>query len=238
MRLLLICAAALPLGACHASWEHKGTEVAPSGTGATRSYAATGFTGVDVRGSDDVIVKAGQAFSVTAQGDSKLLDKLDIRVDGDTLRIGRKESWSWSGGNARITVTMPKLTSASVAGSGNLTADRAEGDFSGDLAGSGNLEVAGLAGGKVDLSVAGSGNIKVSGTAQSLHADTAGSGDIDARGLKTSSANVSVAGSGNVNGNVEGEADVSIVGSGDVDLGASAHCKVSAMGSGEAHCGR
>jgi hypothetical protein len=243
MRLLLICAVALPLGACHASWERdgKGHRVQESGPAAARTYAATGFTAVDLRGSDDVDIKIGEAFSVRAEGGAKILDRLDIRVDGTTLRIGRKDSdnWGWHSGDngAKISITMPRLTSASVAGSGNLTADRAEGDFTADVAGSGNLKVGEVKGGAVKLDIAGSGNITVAGTATSLDADTAGSGDIDARGLTATSAKVSIAGSGNVRGTVNGEAQVSIMGSGDVDLGGGAKCKVSTMGSGDAHCG-
>lgn len=243
MRILLIAAMALPLGACHASWEKdgKGHRVEESGPATARTYAATGFTAVDLRGSDDVDIKIGEAFSVRAEGGSKILDKLDIRVDGTTLRVARKDSdnWSWhdGGGGVKVSITMPRLTAASVAGSGDLTADRAEGDFSGDVAGSGNLKVGEIKGGAVKLDIAGSGNITVAGTATSLHADTAGSGDIDAKGLTATSAKVSIAGSGNVRGTVNGEADVSIMGSGDVDLGGGAKCRVSSMGSGDAHCG-
>ena len=63
MRLFLIAAAMLPITACHASWEKDGPTAHAKGTGATRSYDATGFTGVDLRGSDDVDVKAGASFS-------------------------------------------------------------------------------------------------------------------------------------------------------------------------------
>jgi CarD family transcriptional regulator len=56
--------AMLPLAACQSNWEKKGEAAQASGAGATRSYAATGFTGVELRGSDDVDVKTGQTFSV------------------------------------------------------------------------------------------------------------------------------------------------------------------------------
>lgn len=237
MRLLLICAAALPLGACHASWESGGHSVDASGTGATRTYAAVDFTAVALEGSDDVDVRYADTYSVKAEGSPKVLDLLDIRVDGTTLKIGRKPNsgWSWDNG-AKISVTLPKLVSASISGSGNMAVDRAEGDFSGGVSGSGDLRIASLNGHSADLSIAGSGNLVIAGTAGSLDADTAGSGDIDAAGLTVSRAKVSVAGSGNVKGTVKGDAQVSIVGSGDVDLGGGAKCSVSSLGSGDAHC--
>ncbi|WP_029936703.1 head GIN domain-containing protein [Sphingomonas sp. UNC305MFCol5.2] len=238
MRMLLMIAL-LPLAACQSNWEKKGEAVQASGTGASRSFAANGFTGVELRGPDDVDVKAGQNFAVTAEGDPKVLDKLDIRVVDGTLRVGRKDSkeqWFGNDHGARVHVVMPKLISAAVKGSGNLTAQRGEGDFDGAIAGSGNLTVADLRANAAELSIAGSGDLSVAGTASKLSASIAGSGDIDAKRLTAASADVSIAGSGNVLGTVKGPASVSIVGSGDAELGGGAKCSVNAVGSGEAHC--
>lgn len=244
MRILII-ASFLPLMACHASWDrdgHGGQTAQSSGTSASRTYDAKDFTGVEVRGSDDVQVRTAEAFSVRAEGDSKILDELEIRVVNGELRVGRKDSdRGWWGRHhndkgVKVYVTLPHLTSASVAGSGNLDADRGEGDFKAAVAGSGNLRVAALQAGTVDLAIAGSGDLTVAGTATSLKASIAGSGDIDAKGLTATSAKVSIAGSGNVRGTVNGEADVSVIGSGDAELGGGAKCKVSSMGSGNARC--
>jgi hypothetical protein len=238
MRLLLITAALLPLAACQSSWEKKGEAAQASGTGASRSYAASGFTKVDLRGSDDVEVKSGANFAVTAEGDPKVLDLLDIRVVDGALRVGRKEgSSSWLGDEgARIHVTLPKLAGASVAGSGNLLVDKAEGGFEGAVAGSGNLTVASLRGGNAELSIAGSGDISVAGTADKLEANIAGTGDINAEKLTASSAEVAIAGTGDVHATVKGPAEVSILGTGDAVLTGGAKCDISAMGSGEARC--
>jgi hypothetical protein len=234
---MLLLVALLPLTACQSNWEKKGEAAQASGSGATRTYAATGFTGIDVRGSDDVDVKTGQTFSVTADGDPKVLDQLDVRVVDGTLRVGRKNSnWSSNDQGARVHVVLPKLTAASVSGSGDLKVERAEGDFEGSVSGSGNLDVADLRANTADLSLAGSGDMRVAGTASKLSAAVAGSGDIDAKRLTAANADVSIAGSGNVFGTVKGPASVSIVGSGDAELGGGAKCSVSAVGSGEAHC--
>lgn len=237
MRKLWIVAL-LPLAACQSNWE-KGQAAEPSGTGATRSFAANGFTSVDLRGPDDVEVKTGGNFAVTAEGDPSVLDSLDIRVVDGTLRVGRKEGSDWSSRNDRgvkVHVVMPKLQGAAVSGSGNLSADRGEGAFSGAIAGSGNLRVGELRATDTELSIAGSGDLEVGGTASTLSASIAGSGDIDASRLTASGADVSIAGSGNLRGTVKGQAKVSIVGSGDVELRGGAQCQVSKLGSGEVRC--
>jgi autotransporter translocation and assembly factor TamB len=236
---LVITAAALSLAGCNFANGMSGDVVQPSGSGATRSFDVAGFTGVSLRGADDVEVKIGPAFAVTAEGDSALLDRLEIRKDGDVLRIGRKDGdWKWGGNKgAKVTVTLPKLTSADVAGSGNMTVDRAEGDFDGSIAGSGNLSIAQLAGGKADLSIAGSGDLRIgAGQANEIDASIAGSGDIDAPALKAARGDLSIAGSGNIRAQITGEADISIVGSGDVELTGGAKCSISKMGSGSARC--
>jgi len=238
MRLLLI-AALLPATACHASWEKEGHAIQPSGKGATRSFAASGFTGVELRGPDDVDVKTGPNFQVTAEGDSAILDQLEIEVVDGTLRVGRKDhqgSWFSNDPGLKVHVVMPKLASAGVAGSGDLSVDKAEGDVRAAISGSGNLSIASLNSGETDLSIAGSGDLSAAGAARNLKVSIAGSGDVAAEGLTAGGADISVVGSGNVRARVQGEAKVSIAGSGDVDLAGGAKCQVSAMGSGEAHC--
>ncbi|TGX54700.1 DUF2807 domain-containing protein [Sphingomonas gei] len=236
MRMLLI-AALLPLAACQSNAERQGNATEVSGTGATRSFAASGFTKVDLRGPDDVDVKTGTNFAVTAEGDSKVLDQLDIRVVDGALRVARKDgNWVGNDRGARVHVVMPKLGAATLGGSGDLTIDRAEGDFHAAAAGSGNLTIADLRAGSADLSLAGSGDLTVAGSASKLSVSVAGSGDIDAKRLTAASADISIAGSGNVFGTVKGPASVSILGSGDAELGGGAKCSVNALGSGEAHC--
>lgn len=238
MRMLLIVAL-LPLAACQSNWEKQGQAAQASGTGATRNFAASEFTAVELRGPDNVDVKTGASFSVTAEGDPKVLDQLDIRVVDGALRVGRKNTkdrWSSRDHGARIHVVMPKLTAAAVAGSGDMGVERGEGDFSGAISGSGDLNIADLRANAANLSIAGSGDLNVAGNAAKLSASIAGSGDMDAVRLTATSADVSVAGSGSVRGTVKGPASVSIVGSGDVELGGGAKCTVSAVGSGEARC--
>lgn len=237
MRFLTL-AALLPLAACGFHSHDRGDAVAPSGTGSTRTFQVADFTGVELRGSDDVDVKVGGSFSVTATGDSALLDKLEVVKDGSTLRIGRKSGFSFGDQHLKISVTMPAIQSASVAGSGDLTVDTVKAaKFNGSTAGSGDLSIASLTADDAKLEIAGSGNISASGTAKQLYMAIAGSGDIDAKGVTATAADVSIAGSGSVAATVDGAAKVSMMGSGDVDLGPKANCSVSKMGSGDVTCG-
>jgi hypothetical protein len=241
-----ILIAALPLIACGAvaSGNDRGTRAEPSGSGTTRTFQVAGFDRVSLEGVDDVDVRVGSAFSVRAEGPSETLDKLDIRKDGQTLRIGRVKqngSFNWGGNRdrgAKVYVTLPAIAAASVAGPGDMAVDRVQtGDFSGSIAGPGDLMIGAVAAKSLDLSVAGPGTITLKGQAERAKISIAGPGDVQGDGLKLSGADVSIAGPGSVRADVNGAANVSIMGPGNADLGPNARCTTSKMGPGDARCG-
>lgn len=245
----LIMLAVLPLMACSVSVSGAGNEsdgagasVSTGGGQASRDYPVSGFTAVDLTGSDDVDVRIGSSFAVHAEGPSDVLDRLKIERDGDTLKIGRKSGNLITIGrsrDAKITVTMPAISGASATGSGSLRIERAAGDyFKGSATGSGELDIAALAVRNGEFSITGSGDIKASGKADSLNMSVAGSGDIDAKGVQASAATVTVMGSGSVTATVNGSASVKTMGSGDVDLGPGARCAIEKLGSGDVTCGK
>src|SRR3546814_17478584 len=100
-----------------------------------------------------------------------------------TLKVGRRgNSVSWGGDKGRaikIMVTMPALRGASVAGSGNLSVDRVEGDdFAASASGSGNLTIGAIKTQSASFSVAGSRDINAAGTTATLQMNNPGSGQI------------------------------------------------------------
>lgn len=207
----------------------------------TQSYSLTGFTGVEVAGPDDVTIRQGDAFSISAKGPKAILDRLEIKLDGSTLVIGRKrEGFSFSSrdDDVEIAITMPKLGGVRLTGSGSIDADTVDGDaVKAVLTGSGDLKVAKLNGKSAKLTLSGSGDIEVGGgTIGSGDVSITGSGDIDADGLVAQTLDISIAGSGSVGAQATGSADISILGSGDVKLTGGATCKTSQIGSGTATC--
>lgn len=205
---------------------------------ATRAYPIRDFTAVELRGSDDVRVTVGPAFSVRAQGPAAVLDRLRIERAGDTLRVGRRDGRWNDAARAQVLVTMPAIRGARLAGSGDMAIDRATGArFTAQVAGSGTLAVRALTVRAADLDSAGSGDIALAGDVGMLTVRVAGSGDVAAPGLRARGADVSVMGSGDVRARVTGAARVNLMGSGDVDLGPEARCQTRRMGSGAVRCG-
>jgi len=241
MRIALLSVPLAMLMACNVSGKAEADNVKPQAAG-TREFALTGFDKVSLRGPDDVNIRVGPAASVHAQGDKAVLDRLEIEVVDGELRVKRqKGGWNWNGPNsvATITVTMPAISLASVAGSGDMTVDHVKtGSFTGAVSGSGDLKIGVIESDSVDLSIAGSGDISVTkGKAGKTNSSIAGSGSIDAGNLMSADVSASVAGSGDTTLGASRSASVSLIGSGDVTIGGGAKCSVKKVGSGDVNCG-
>ena len=230
-------AASAALAGCQVRAEEGGPTV-------SRNYQVGDFQQIEIAGPYEVNVRTGGKPTVSAQGSEKLLERTSVEVEGNKLVIRPEHSgglfhfgWS-SSGKAAFTVTVPQLTGATIAGSGDIRVDRVAGQsFEGKVAGSGGLDVAAMEVQFLKLAIGGSGGVKAgAGKAQTADYGIAGSGDIDASGIQTQQVKVSIAGSGGVKANSSGTADVSIMGSGDVDVSGGAKCNVNKAGSGNIRC--
>lgn len=235
-----IAAAVIVIGA--AATSGCGREEA-SGATVSRSYQIGNFQEIEVAGPYEVTVRTGGNPGVSAQGSEKLLERTKVEVEGDKLVIRPEHhgwfDFGWSGrGKASFTVTVPQLSGATIAGSGDINVDKVQGNsFEGTVAGSGGLNVTSMDVQSLKLSIAGSGGVKAgTGKAQAAEYEIAGSGDLDAGAVQAQQAKVSIAGSGGVRAHASGTADVDIMGSGDVDISGGAKCTVSKAGSGNVHC--
>lgn len=239
-RFLIPASTAIALAAAGCSWSSADAEERNAGPKVSRDYQVGNFSKIEVAGPYEVKVVTGGQPSVAARGGENLLNETEVVVEGDTLEIRPKKrkgfKWNWSDGTAEFTVNVAALRGAAIAGSGGITVDKVEGDFEGDVAGSGDLRLPSIAGGNIKLAIAGSGDLVAAGQADTVDIGIAGSGDIDAGGLISRSADVSIAGSGGVRAHATESADVSIMGSGDVELTGGAKCNVSKMGSGNVNC--
>jgi hypothetical protein len=211
-------------------------------TPADRRFPASNFDAVADAGPESVIVLPGRAFSVVATGDPDTLDKLDIRVEKGTLRIGRKSYfyfWTQSGGRpARVVVTLPVIGKAAIAGGGSMAVSHPRGPrFVGAIAGSGSLTIAGMAVDTARFAIAGSGTIVASGTATGTAAySIAGSGTVRALNFRSRDATIKIAGEGDIMTGATGGVTGSIAGEGKVRVHGTADCSIKKAGSGQVTC--
>src|SRR5688500_14759325 len=91
----------LMLGACSIGEASEG-----SGQRGSREFQVGAFDRISLTGSSNVVVTVGGAPSVRAEGDSALLEKLEVKVENGILRIGyKKGNWSFGWGKDRGPVT-------------------------------------------------------------------------------------------------------------------------------------
>ncbi|OYQ26029.1 hypothetical protein CHU93_12585 [Sandarakinorhabdus cyanobacteriorum] len=233
--------------------------IATPALAAERSFPNTGFTHVIIEGSDDALIRKG-GFSVVASGETADLDQLQVRQEGTTLRIGRKQQgWRLRSKDVQLMISLPALAAVTVSGSGDVAvADQAGagGDValrvsgSGNLAvpavqaralsasisGSGNMAVGGITAETVTTALSGSGDMAVAGRCTNLDARLSGSGDLDAAKLGCTGATVATSGSGDVSIRATGTVSARSSGSGDIMVTGGARCTSRSSGSGTIRC--
>jgi hypothetical protein len=200
------------LAACDPSVQGNGqqaTEVRPLG----------GFSAVDSESSFDVRVEQGDTFSVAVHIDSNLLPLVRTWVSGGTLHLDSYHHLEPIVPGPHVTVRMPALTQATLAGSGRMSVLGVQGaaPLAIRLSGSGNVDFDGSAP-SVVASLDGSGDVNLAGKTGNVRLDLSGSGSIDAANLLATSGTVDLAGSGNIRATIHGPASAVLRGSGDIDL--------------------
>ena len=241
MRIVVPAALIAAAGALSACGAARGQDGGPS---VSRSYPVGNFNAIELGGHYDVQVRTGAQPSVSARGPEKMMERLVVEVRGNTLMIRPRQDRGWFSmgwrkrNKVEVTITVPALEEATLAGSGDIRIDRVRGErFAGEIAGSGALRLDSVEVGKLTIGIAGSGDASLgSGKARSAEIDIAGSGGVKAQGVSTEELKVSIAGSGDVRAHATGAASVDIVGSGDVEISGGAKCSVSKAGSGNVRC--
>lgn len=178
------------------------------------------FTAVASGGSWDVVISYSTGKTVVVEADENLIPYIKTAVEDGKLIIRTEKNVDLkSSHKMKIYVSLTKVTSLSMAGSGNMTG---VGNFTNDaktsfsLAGSGNINLDFKSIEKVAISIAGSGNVNLKGTSNEVAVSIAGSGNANCEGLVADDVKVSIAGSGSSKIVSNKSLKVSIMGSGDV----------------------
>jgi hypothetical protein len=241
MRKLVAAAAIAACTATSACGRERSEDPGPT---ISRNFPVGNFTQVEVAGPFDVNIHTGANPGVSAQGNQKLIERLEVEVRGDKLLIHARNEHRWFGGwhstrgRGTISVTVPMIEAATLAGAGDLNVDNVKGDrFEGQIAGSGDLKLGSVEVGSLKLGIAGSGGATArQGKARQAEYEIAGSGDVDAQSIQVEELKASIAGSGGIKAHASKSADVDIMGSGDVDVVGGAKCSISKAGSGNVNC--
>lgn len=172
-----------------------------NGNVVTETRTTGDYDGIKISGFFDVDLIAGKEGKITIKGEQNLLSAIKVEVEDNSLKIYVEKFTNIrpsSGKSIQITVPFEKISSLTLAGSGNIKSkDVIKNDtFSVKLSGSGNFDLP-VDSNNLELNLSGSGNVHLKGTADTFSTKLSGSGDIDASGLKSKIVDANVSGSGN-----------------------------------------
>ena len=149
-----------------------------SGRSAAETRDVDAFSSVELAGSNNVVIRAGEAQSVVVKADDNLLDHVTTEVQSGHLVIDNTGNFATKSPMS-VEIGVPTIDALTLSGSGNIVADgldveslRATLPGSGTLTGSGTAE-------RLDVAVGGSGSVQFTQlVAADVHADVGGSGTI------------------------------------------------------------
>lgn len=177
------------------------------------------YTSLLSRGSMNVQIAYGNSNSIVAEADENLLPYIETTVEDGKLIIKSKKNVNLkSTSKMMVYVSMTKINSLQLSGSGNING---EGAFNNP--------------GKTDIGISGSGNIKLSfGSFNDLDLSLSGSGNMDLKSTSTNNISASVSGSGNIECSdiSSNDVDAKISGSGNIKVYANKSIDAKISGSG------
>src|SRR5512132_1480080 len=196
---------------------------APAGTGsgvaARQARSLPPFTGVDLAGDNNVVVRVGVRQSVIVHADSNLLRRVTTRVRAGRLVIGNTPGNLSAKTPMFVAVSLPSLDSLS-------------------LQGDGNISVTGINSGNLTVALPGSGNVDATGTTTTLDVTISGEGTALLRQLIARDAKAALSGDGSIMLTATHSLTARVSGSGTILYGgAPPHVTQSVTGSGTISAG-
>lgn len=173
---------------------------------ATDQFEVTPFDAIESSVVANIIIRQSDITKVTAEGSEKLLDRLEVRMDGKTLILEmdtedmKEKKINGNKDKLTIVISTPTLTQFESEGVGNIEFD---GTFKTpelviESEGVGNLRADNLIAGSVILRYEGVGNITLGGKSDKIDIRSEAVGNIDAAKLVAKNTIVSLEGVGHV----------------------------------------
>lgn len=202
--LVVLGLVAASLGAC---FPVGGTMLTGSGRTTTQDYDFSDFTKVSVSSAFQAEITQGDSYATSVTVDDNVVQHLDVRVDGDTLRIGLKPMVSLGLGNVtlRAQVTMPDLDGLDLSGA---TRTQVRGFSNTKPA---NVEVSGasqlrgdMTTGEMRMGASGASTVELTGSTGRLDVEASGASTVRLQDYASQNAVVRASGASNVTVNTSG----------------------------------
>jgi hypothetical protein len=191
----------------------------------TRQYDFSDFTRVDIGSAFYYEIEQADSYSISITADDNIFEHIQVKQDGETLRVGLEPFFSFGSVTLEAYITMPRLAGLESSGATRGTvsgfnsndnvdldvsgASRVEldsittGDIAGEVTGASRL-TGDITAGDIDLQISGASNVRLNGTVQDMLLDASGASNIE----------------GNINA---GNTDFRLSGASGIDLEGSAN---------------
>ncbi|MFZ4647380.1 MAG: head GIN domain-containing protein [Gemmataceae bacterium] len=165
---------------------------------ATRTFTVDSFDEIDVTGAMIVRIEPGDVFKVVADGEKKDIDRLDVDVDGRTLKLAPTKNGPFgvfNNRNVRFTITMPKVEGLKLTGasraqlSGFTPFNRLDVELTGASTALIDVSVD-----RLDVDLNGASKVLLKGKADELKGSMTGASLINAKGMTVNKADMRASG--------------------------------------------
>ncbi|HKM45446.1 MAG TPA: head GIN domain-containing protein [Dysgonamonadaceae bacterium] len=166
-----------------------------------KTYPVQPFSSIDYDAVGKVIFTQSEKTSVRVEGDKKLIDKLEVNVSKEVLKIEQKGKFSSrSKKNLTIYISSPTIEAIDAEGVGNwvLKGKVKTPNLKIDFEGVGNFEALDLDIPSIIANYEGVGNLKLGGTSNFIEIKSEGVGSIDTQKLIAKSVVLRASGVGSV----------------------------------------
>lgn len=204
-----------------------------SGKIISKSYDVSNFENINLIGRGNIFLTQGEQYSVRIQADENIIERLEVEVEGDTLKIGDTGFLLFNINPIKIYVTMPEIESVRIGGSGSIQNQNVinSEDLSLIIDGSGKINME-LNVDKLSTKILGSGSAIYLGKADEHNIRIEGSGSIKAFELTNKITKINIIGSGSTQVSPSETLNIKISGSGSVKYKGSPTIDQSISGSG------
>ncbi len=193
------------------------------------------FNSIAIALDAEIFIEQGNAHSLEIETSSETLDKIEVKVKDGKLVIKPENNTSRLKDDIRIYIVAPDYETISLAGSGELFAEKKMEleDTEFKLAGSGSMIFEDLSADELELKISGSGEVQIQGEGtEEMDISIAGSGDVDCADFPVEELNAKISGSGDCKVWVNGEINAFIAGSGSIHYKGNPQIDSSVAGSG------
>ena len=166
----------------------------------TQERGVDAFHSIELRGTATLDLLVGPQQSLVVEANPDTQQRVHTAVRNGMLTVehtGGGWLWQSSPGQLKLRITMPKLNSLALNGTGRIT-------------------VNGLDGGATSIVMSGAGEVEASGRVDTLTARLNGAGNADLSRLLATDAEVMVNGAGNLSVNATGQLDAKLNGVGSI----------------------